>query len=147
MDHNDGLANHHVLPLLNSFVMYSLQSVLCAGFSLCYVHFAVASLVAALRAFLASLGREAQAQDHPQSTISVTKMIWTRCLSLKSSHLKYKFALLEEKAVKASIIRYGIISPLPYNAQSGGRSPNAQSPLCALACLMCGLLACVICGL
>ena len=36
-------------------VMYSLQSVLCAVFSLCYVQFTVMSLVASLRACLASL--------------------------------------------------------------------------------------------
>ena len=38
-------------------VMCGIKSVLCAGFSLCYVQFAVTSLVASLRACLASLGR------------------------------------------------------------------------------------------
>ena len=37
-------------------------------------------------------------------------------------------------------------SLLPVNAQKGGRQPNAQSPFCALACLTCGFLACVMYG-
>ena len=39
-------------------VMCGTESVLCADFSLCHVRFAATSLVASLRACLASLGRD-----------------------------------------------------------------------------------------
>ena len=44
-----------VMFLLLVCVLCRLSSVLCAGFSLCYVQFAVTNLVASLRACLASL--------------------------------------------------------------------------------------------
>ena len=62
-------------------VMHGLESVLCAVFSLCYLQFALTSLVASLRTCLALLGREARGTRTPQTPIISVTMILAPCRS------------------------------------------------------------------